>query len=300
MQLKYLRTLLEGQVRWRRRSRSGNRNSTHISFPFPALPSLQEHIQRIAGLAWSPNQQKLAIATADRHILLYDDAGERRDKFSTKPANAANGKNSYVIRGLAFSPDSTKLAVGQSDSIVYVYKLGESWNDKKVICNKFPQAGAVTALIWLSSGAIIAGNAQEFLFLFFIHSFSFYSSSPAGLEDGKVRALHCKSNKSQSLYGGDSICISLAANTKGNGFLSGHNDGTIIRYFMTDEASEPLGRVVQHPVPPFALAWPQGGFCAGGCDQRIIFYDSVVSVEGGEGGGNRKLYFLDLTDYCSS
>ncbi|XP_034482499.1 intraflagellar transport protein 172 homolog [Drosophila innubila] len=224
MQLKYLRTLLEGQ----------------------------EHIQRIAGLAWSPNQQKLAIATSDRHILLYDDAGERRDKFSTKPANAANGKNSYVIRGLAFSPDSTKLAVGQSDCIVYVYKLGESWNDKKVICNKFPQAGAVTALIWLTSGAIIAG-----------------------LEDGKVRALHCKSNKSQSLYGGDSICISLAANTKGSGFLSGHNDGTIIRYYLSEEASEPLGRVVQHPVPPFALAWPQGGFCAAGCDQRIIFYDSV-------------------------
>lgn len=112
----------------------------------------------MAGLAWSPNQQKLAIATADRHILLYDDAGERRDKFSTKPANPANGKNSYVIRGLAFSPDSTKLAVGQSDSIVYVYKLGESWNDKKVICNKFPQAGAVTALIWLTTGAIVAGK----------------------------------------------------------------------------------------------------------------------------------------------
>ncbi|XP_023169799.2 intraflagellar transport protein 172 homolog [Drosophila hydei] len=224
MQLKYLRTLLEGQ----------------------------EQIQRVAGLAWSPNQQKLAIATADRHILLYDDAGERRDKFSTKPANAANGKNSYVIRGLAFSPDSTKLAVGQSDSIVYVYKLGESWNDKKVICNKFPQAGAVTALIWLATGAIVAG-----------------------LEDGKVRALHCKSNKSQSLYGGDSICISLAANTKGNGFLSGHNDGTIIRYYLTEEVSEPLGRVVQHPVPPFALAWPQGGFCAAGCDQRIVFYDGM-------------------------
>lgn len=98
------------------------------------------------------------MATADRHILLFDDAGERRDKFSTKPSNPANGKQSYVVRGLAFSPDSTKLAVGQSDNIVYVYKLGESWNDKKVICNKFPQTAAVTALIWLSTGAIIAGK----------------------------------------------------------------------------------------------------------------------------------------------
>ncbi|XP_033237758.1 intraflagellar transport protein 172 homolog isoform X1 [Drosophila pseudoobscura] len=249
MQLKYLRTLLEGQ----------------------------EQIQRIAGLAWSPNQQKLAIATADRHILLYDDAGERRDKFSTKPANSANGKNSYVIRGLAFSPDSTRLAVAQSDCIVYVYKLGESWNDKKVICNKFPQASAVTALIWLSSGAIIAGNPHPpcIRSVWNPSSIKYISIARQGLEDGKIRALHSKSNKSQSLYGGDSICISLAANTKGSGFLSGHNDGTIIRYFLTDDANEPLGRVVQHPVPPFALAWPQGGFCVGGCDQRIVFYDPM-------------------------
>ncbi|XP_065359796.1 intraflagellar transport protein 172 homolog [Calliphora vicina] len=224
MQLKYLKTLLEGQ----------------------------EHINRIAGLSWSPNHKKLAVATADRHILLFDELGERRDKFSTKPSNPANGKHSYVIRGLAFSPDSTKLAVGQSDNIVYVYKLGESWNDKKVICNKFPQSTAVTALIWLTSGAIIAG-----------------------LDDGKVRALHCKNNKSQSLYGADSICISLAPNTKGTGFLSGHNDGTIIRYFLAEDGNESSGRVIQHPVPPFALAWPQGGFCVGGCDQRIVFYDTM-------------------------
>lgn len=92
-----------------------------------------------------------------------------------------------------------------------------------------------------------------------------------------MRALHCKSNKSQSLYGADSICISLATNTKGTGFLSGHNDGTIIRYFLTDDGNEPSGRVIQHPVPPFALAWPQGGFCVGGCDQRIVFYSDMVS-----------------------
>ncbi|TMW43738.1 hypothetical protein DOY81_011182 [Sarcophaga bullata] len=65
MQLKYLKTILDGQ----------------------------DHINRIAGLAWSPNHKKLAVATADRHILLFDDAGERRDKFSTKPSNPANGNN---------------------------------------------------------------------------------------------------------------------------------------------------------------------------------------------------------------
>lgn len=113
---------------------------------------------RVGGLAWSPNHLKLAVATVDRHIYLYDEKGERRDKFLTKPSNAANGKLSYVVRGLAFSPDSTKLAVGQSDSIVYVYKLGESWNEKKVICNKFPLSSPVTALLWLMNGTLIAGQ----------------------------------------------------------------------------------------------------------------------------------------------
>jgi intraflagellar transport protein 172 len=38
---------------------------------------------------------------------------------------------------MAFSPDSQKLAIAQSDNIVFVYKLGSDWGEKKSICNKF-------------------------------------------------------------------------------------------------------------------------------------------------------------------
>ncbi len=38
-------------------------------------------------MAWSPNNAKFAVATYDRVILLYDEQGERRDKFATKPAD---------------------------------------------------------------------------------------------------------------------------------------------------------------------------------------------------------------------
>lgn len=47
-----------------------------------------------------------------------------------------------------FSPDSTKLAIGQSDNIVFVYKLGLEWGDKKSICNKFQQNHSITSLAW--------------------------------------------------------------------------------------------------------------------------------------------------------
>lgn len=91
-------------------------------------------------MAWSPNNLKLAVATIDRQIYMYDDSGEKRDRFATKPAEAESGKKSYVIKDVSFSPDSTKLAVAQTDNIIYVYKIGEKWGDKKVrqiFINKF-------------------------------------------------------------------------------------------------------------------------------------------------------------------
>ena len=100
--------------------------------------------QKLTAAAFSPNNQRLAVVTGDRVVHLYDENGERRDKFSTKPAD--KGPKNYVVTAVAFSPDSTKLAVAQSDCIVFVYKLGLDWADKKSICNKFPQSSPVTCL----------------------------------------------------------------------------------------------------------------------------------------------------------
>ena len=49
---------------------------------------------------------------------------------------------------MAFSPDSTRLAVAQSDCVVFVYKLGLEWGEKKSICNKLIQTCEITALTW--------------------------------------------------------------------------------------------------------------------------------------------------------
>jgi intraflagellar transport protein 172 len=207
-------------------------------------------LSRIAGLSWSSNCQKLAVATAERTILLFDEHGERRDKFSTKPADSSASRTSYVIRGVAFSPDSTKLAVAQSDNIVYVYKLGENFSDKKVICNKFQQPSSVACMLWTGSTII------------------------AGLEDGRVRALHCKNNKSQNLYGTEAMCVSLAPNARGTGIVSGHDDGSVIRFYLVEENSEPSGRLFTHSVAPAALAWSSSGsIIAAGCDKKVNFYD---------------------------
>ena len=85
-----------------------------------------EHPNRITATAWSPNNQKLAIVGADRIVQLYDETGEKKDRFSTKPADPQkSGSKSYNVCALAFSNDSTRLAIAQSDCVVFVYKLGK-------------------------------------------------------------------------------------------------------------------------------------------------------------------------------
>jgi intraflagellar transport protein 172 len=49
---------------------------------------------------------------------------------------------------MQFSPDNQKLAIAQSDNIVFIYKLGTEWGDKKSICNKFAQTSSITSLVW--------------------------------------------------------------------------------------------------------------------------------------------------------
>ncbi|KAH0510273.1 Late secretory pathway protein AVL9-like protein [Microtus ochrogaster] len=57
----------------------------------------------------------------------------------------------------------------------------------------------------------------------------------------------------------------------GKGILSGHADGTIVRYFFDDEGSGgSQGKLVNHPCPPYALAWATNSIVAAGCDRRIV------------------------------
>ncbi|XP_078397553.1 intraflagellar transport protein 172 homolog isoform X1 [Cetorhinus maximus] len=214
------------------------------------LLSPQDGAAKVTCMSWAPNNCKFAVCTVDRVVLLYDENGERRDKFSTKPADSKYGKKSYMVKGMAFSPDSTKIAIGQTDSIIYVYKIGEEWGDKKVICNKFVQTSAVTCLIWPADQAIVFGLAE-----------------------GKVRLANTKTNKSSTIYGTDSYVVSLTSNLSGKGILSGHADGTIVRYYFDDEgAGDSQGKLATHCCPPYALAWAVNSIVAAGCDKKIIAY----------------------------
>ncbi len=55
--------------------------------------------------------------------------------------------------------------------------------------------------------------------------------------------------------------------------MSGHSDGSLVRYIFTDEGTgEGQGLVCRHSVPPCALAWTPFGIVVGGCDKRVVVY----------------------------
>ena len=115
---------------------------------------------QIQAMAWSPNNLKFAVCTADRVVHLFDDFGEKKDKFSTKPCDSKFGKNSYLVTALAFSNDASMLAVAQTDNIVFVYKIGFDWGEKKSIVAKLIQNSAITTMLWMPDNQIIFGLAD--------------------------------------------------------------------------------------------------------------------------------------------
>lgn len=53
----------------------------------PAQDMSQGKFHKITAMAFSPNSYRLAVATIDRHVLLFDENGEQKDKFGTKPGS---------------------------------------------------------------------------------------------------------------------------------------------------------------------------------------------------------------------
>lgn len=210
---------------------------------------------QINALCFSPNGQKLAICI-DRVVQLYDDTGELRDRFATKPIDSKYGRQSYVVTGMDFSPDSVQLAVAQSDNIVFVYKLGSEWGEKKSIVAKFIQSAHVTTLIWIPDGQIIFG-----------------------LADGKIRSGSVRKNKSHTLFTAEQYTVALTTNISRKAILSGHADGSICRFIIEDEAQgEKSGLVVRHSCPPCALVWSAHGILVGGCDRRVVVYNKEGKI----------------------
>jgi intraflagellar transport protein 172 len=47
-----------------------------------------EAIAKITAICWSPNNLRMAAVSTNRIVYLFDENGEQKDKFPTKPGDA--------------------------------------------------------------------------------------------------------------------------------------------------------------------------------------------------------------------
>lgn len=203
---------------------------------------------KIYTMNWSPNLLRLAVAqSSDRKIVLFDENGNKKETFSTKPFK---GSKSYSIKEIAFSACSTKLAVAQSDNMVFIYNLGAKWGDRKTICNKLEQESQISCMTWPIT------KLNEIYI---------------GLVNGKVKVGLLKTNSSQNLYSTDSLVVSISTSLDGKHVISGHHDGIIYKYNFENSN---LQKLVVHSSIPYCLSWGNDILAAGN-DYKVSFYNDV-------------------------
>ncbi|KRY41446.1 Intraflagellar transport protein -like protein [Trichinella spiralis] len=241
-----------------------------LNYSKELLP-FQEKYCPVQAIAWSPNGHRLAVGTAENSVILFDESGERKDKFNAKSADAKANRGSYLVKSLAFSPDSTKLALGQTDNSVFIYKLGLKWTDKKIICNKFVLKSPVACLIWVAEQKLIIGTF-----------------------DGRIRLANPKTNKVSTIFNNNVTVVSLAYNNSNNGelFFSGHIDGLVLMHTCVQGSNwtwkvvlkswenikinvcmRTLQKFFRHSTAPYVLIAAQNTLLAAGCDRRVLIYD---------------------------
>lgn len=155
---------------------------------------------------------------------------------------------------MAFSPQCDKLAIAQSDNIVFVYKIGLEWGEKKSICNKFQQSSSITCLVWPVK------RPNELIY---------------GLAEGALKKGLLKVHKAESIYQNDSYVTAVCCNPQGNAICAAHLDGSLYVYNL--EGGGGAHMIARHPCVPFALAWATSIVVAGN-NSQVVFYDE----DGGE------------------
>ena len=233
---------------------------------------------KVTALCYTRDSKFLGVATSDRLISIYDEQGNRLDKFNTKPKN--KGPKNYLLRSIQFGPDvkNPKLLVGQTDGAVFVYKWTNSnnndknnnndddddigndnvWCGKKSICNKFLEASPIVSVAWHD------GNPSQCVYV---------------LMEGKIKIGHLNSNQSQLLYSIDSCTVSFAVSTSGSELLSGHIDGSIFKFrFQTKTTKASCSKIIQHSHPPYLLSWGKSICVTDHCN-NLTFYSNDGNEE---------------------
>jgi intraflagellar transport protein 172 len=181
-------------------------------------------MKKTTSISFNKAMSKMAVSNLDRTISLYDKDFNRKEKMPTRGADKTD-KN-YIIQTTAFSPDSTILAVAQSDNIIYSYKVGVTFGEKKSICSKIILSSAPSCIEWPS----------DRLFEFFFGDIS-----------GNVQLAKIKNHKAEVLYETKSSVLNVFLSQCGKYLVSSHLDKSIYVFTLSTKRKKLLTTALTVP-----------------------------------------------------
>ncbi|KAH0786748.1 selective LIM binding factor [Histomonas meleagridis] len=215
----------------------------------PLIEGTNSPDKRIVCLQWSPDGERLAVATTGRLVNIFRSNGGDATRFPVKARDESSNRN-FTITGLSWAPDSCRLAISQSDMAVAVYDIGpaSSPDSRKKITLRFSHKSSILCVTWPIS------SINDFVY---------------GLSDGSIMCGLTKMKKTEELYKHTTAPLSIASSSRMNAVIVGHVDGNV---FMVNLDTRSRTIALQTSSPPQALAWGSQVLAAGS-DLQINFSD---------------------------
>jgi tetratricopeptide (TPR) repeat protein len=113
--------------------------------------TLQDHIDAVFAVAFSPDGKRLASASQDRTVKVWDVAtGQRLYTLS----DASDG-----LTCLAYSPAGDQIAAAGYGKTIYIWRLGE--NDGRLVQSLIADEDSILALQWAPDGKTIITSSAD-------------------------------------------------------------------------------------------------------------------------------------------
>ncbi|MEG4070857.1 AAA-like domain-containing protein, partial [Microcoleus sp. Pol11C2] len=186
--------------------------------------NLEGHSNSVWSVAFSPDGKRLASASSDNTIQLWD-------LQSQKPIATLNG-HSNAVRSVAWSPDGKRLASASSDHTIKLWNL----QSQKPIATLIGHSSSVRSVAWSPDGLTLASASS----------------------DNTIKLWNLQSQKPiATLTGHSSSVWSVAFSPDGLTLASVSYDSTIKLWNL--QSQKPIATLTGHSSSVYSLAWSPDG-----------------------------------------